>query len=107
MLFGGARLLAGARWVLERLGFDEVLAGSVGVLTGEGAFDATSLQGKLTGEVLERAARAGVRAGLLAPTATAVPEGTIVESGGGPWDSAELERRANRAVQQMLRLPPA
>jgi glycerate kinase len=107
MLFGGARLLAGARWVLERLGFDEVLAGSVGVLTGEGSFDATSLQGKLTGEVLERAARAGVRAGLLAPTATAVPEGTIVESGGGPWDSAELERRANRAVQQMLRLPPA
>jgi glycerate kinase len=107
MLFGGGRLLAGARWVLERLGFDDVLAEAVGVLTGEGGFDATSLQGKLTGEVLERAARAGVPAGLLAPSAAAVPEETVVESGGGQWDSAELERRANCAVRRLLRLPPA
>ncbi len=107
MLFGGGSLVSGAQWVLDRLRFDEVLAGAVGVLTGEGAFDATSLQGKLTGEVLERAARAGVPTGLLAPSADSVPAGTVVESGGGPWDVREFERRANRAMRRLLRLPPA
>jgi glycerate kinase len=106
-LFGGGGLVPGAGWVLDRLRFAEVLAGAVGVLTGEGAFDATSLQGKLTGEVLQRAARAGVPTGLLAPSAESVPDGTVVESGGGQWDAGELERRASRAVRRLLRLPLA
>lgn len=105
MLFGGGELVPGAGWVLDRLGFDDVVDGVAGVVTGEGAFDATSMDGKLTGEVLRRAEAAGVRTALLAPAASSVPAGVIVESGGGRWDAATLARRARAAVGRMLRLP--
>lgn len=56
----GARLVPGARHVLDAVGFDGRLDGASIVLTGEGAIDATSLSGKAVGEVAMRAARAGV-----------------------------------------------
>ncbi len=56
----GARLVPGARWVLDAVGFDALLAAAAAVLTGEGALDATSLGGKAVGEVALRAHRAGV-----------------------------------------------
>jgi glycerate kinase len=93
--------------VLEGSGFAEALPKARLVVTGEGGFDATSMCGKLTGEVISAAAALGKPVGLLAPTATDVPAGVLVESGGGHWDAAELERRARSVVQRLLRLPPA
>jgi glycerate kinase len=107
LAFAGGRLTPGAPWVLNRLGFHEVLQRATVVIVGEGGFDATSTCGKLTGEVIRAAARAGIRTGLLAPTAVDVPPGVLVEGGGGQWDAAELQRRARTLIQRMLRLPPA
>jgi glycerate kinase len=102
--FAGARLLPGAAWVLDRLGFDDTMRGAAAVLVGEGAFDRTSLEGKLNGVVLARAEAAGATRILVAPRAEHVPVGTVVETGGGTWDLAELEARAHRAVGQALGL---
>jgi len=57
----GAQLVPGAPAVLDLLGFDERLAGSDVVVTGEGRVDATTTQGKAPGEVAARAVAAGVR----------------------------------------------
>lgn len=60
--FCGAKLERGARLILDAIGFDRAASASDLVITGEGAFDATSFQGKATGEVLSRCAALGVRA---------------------------------------------
>ncbi len=57
----GAGLVPGAPTVLELIGFDERLAGVDLVVTGEGAVDATTVEGKAPGEVARRAVAAGVR----------------------------------------------
>jgi glycerate kinase len=103
--FAAAELVSGASWVLERAGFDAALRQADLVVTGEGAFDATSWEGKLTGEVLGRARAAGVPVALLAPRATGVPDGVVVETGGGEWTGDALARRAARAMRRALRLP--
>lgn len=102
--FGKGRLVPGAVWVLDRLGFGAEVERATAVLVGEGAFDRTSLEGKLSGMVLARAEATGKARILVAPRAEHVPEGTVVESGGEMWDLAELEQRAYRAVGQALRL---
>jgi glycerate kinase len=107
LAFAGGRVTPGASWVLSRLGFEAALENASAVIVGEGGFDATSTRGKLTGEVIRAAARAGIPTGLLAPTAADVPPGVLVESGRGRWDAAELERRARTLMRRMLRLPPA
>jgi glycerate kinase len=58
----GARLVPGFDFVAERVGLDSLLREADLVVSGEGFFDATSLRGKVVGGVLERAARAGVPA---------------------------------------------
>ncbi len=55
----GARLLAGAAFVLDAVGFDERLARADAAVSGEGRFDAQSLTGKIVGEIASRCARAG------------------------------------------------
>jgi glycerate kinase len=102
--FGGGRLVPGAPWVLERLGFAAAIDGAAALVVGEGAFDRTSLEGKLSGLVLSRAASAGIARVLVAPRAEHVPAGVVAESGGGHWDLDELERRTYRAVRQALGL---
>ncbi|MGW0769127.1 glycerate kinase [Streptomyces sp. NPDC002676] len=62
----GATVIPGAAAVADLLGLDEALAGADLVVTGEGRFDATSLLGKVVGEVLSRADRAGVAARVVA-----------------------------------------
>jgi glycerate kinase len=57
----GAKLVPGAPAVLDLLGFDERLASSDVVVTGEGRVDATTAEGKAPGEVARRALAAGVR----------------------------------------------
>lgn len=107
LCFAGGRLQPGASWVLDRIGWAEALVSADLVVTGEGAFDATSLAGKLTGEVLRRAQEAGIPAALVAPRVDGVPAGVTVETGGGIWSVDDLRGRVARAVGRALRLPPA
>ena len=104
MQFAEGRLVPGSVWVLDLLGFDHALDGATVVLVGEGAFDRTSLEGKLSGVALSRAAGRGVCGALVAPAADHVPAGVVVETGGGWWDLDELTRRAERVVGSALRL---
>ena len=67
----GGRLRSGYEVVAELLGFREALAASRVVLTGEGAFDATSLLGKVVGSVLDDAGTAGVPVLIVAGRVTA------------------------------------
>ena len=105
LFFGGGTLVGGADWFLDRLRFSECLLHAHLVLAGEGAFDATSLEGKLTGQVLAAASRAGVPAALLAPRADHVPPGVVLETGsdGGEWNADELARRVRTVVERALR----
>jgi glycerate 2-kinase len=51
-----AELVPGAAYVLDVVGFDELLAGAALVITGEGALDDQTFAGKAVGEVARRAA---------------------------------------------------
>jgi glycerate kinase len=101
--FGGATLVEGGPWVLRRLGFDEHLAEANAVLVCEAAFDRTSLEGKLAGIVLARARARGIPAALVAPTATDVPAGVAVETGGGVWGADDVAARVARAARLLAR----
>ena len=59
--FLGAKLVPGAPYVLDRLGFDEALRTTAFVVTGEGRLDRQTLAGKIVGEVATRARQSGVR----------------------------------------------
>ena len=104
LAFADGQLEPGAPWVLNQLGFDRALASVVGIVVAEGAFDATSLEGKLTGEAMARAVARRCPIVLVAPTATDVPDGVIVESGGGHWGAEDIQQRTKRGVGTMLRL---
>jgi glycerate 2-kinase len=58
--FRSARLLPGASYVLDAIGFDTRLPGAVLCVTGEGGLDAQTLRGKVVAEVAARCRRAGV-----------------------------------------------
>jgi glycerate kinase len=66
----GAGLVPGIELVAGQNGFAARLAAADLVLTGEGRFDATSLQGKVVGYVLQQARQAGVPAAVIAGSAT-------------------------------------
>jgi glycerate kinase len=55
-----AKLVAGAAYVLDALGFDELMRASRAVVTGEGKLDEQTLAGKAVGEVATRCRQAGV-----------------------------------------------
>ena len=57
----GAELVEGAELVLDLTRFDELAAGAALVVTGEGAVDASTFEGKAPGTVLRRCAALGVR----------------------------------------------
>jgi glycerate 2-kinase len=57
----GGELVAGAERVLDLIGFDERAAGAALVVTGEGAVDRTTTEGKAPWEVRARCRRLGVR----------------------------------------------
>jgi len=56
----GARLVPGAGFVLDAIGFDARMRAARAVVTGEGRLDAQSLTGKIVSEVATRARQAGV-----------------------------------------------
>ena len=57
----GAKLVPGAPYVLDRLGFDDAMRTAAFVVTGEGRLDRQTLAGKIVGEVATRARQSGVR----------------------------------------------
>lgn len=102
--FGQGTLVSGAEWVLDRLALARALSGASAVLVGEGSFDRTSLEGKLTGVVIRRARAAGVPIVLVTPRAEGAPADVVLESGESPWNLAELEHRATVTIRRVLRL---
>jgi glycerate 2-kinase len=95
--FLGARLRPGAEIVMDVVGFEERLAPSDVVVTGEGRFDEQSLRGKVAGAVLEVARRGGVPAVVLCGEAAARVPGVIVRSlveRVGAQDAFEQPRRS-------------
>jgi glycerate 2-kinase len=56
----GARLVPGAAYVLDAIGFDERMRAAAFVVTGEGQLDEQTLQGKIVGEVATRCRQGGV-----------------------------------------------
>ncbi len=55
-----ARLVAGAPFVLEQLGFDVRMRAARAVIVGEGRLDRATLDGRVTGDIATRARQAGV-----------------------------------------------
>ncbi len=78
--FLGARLRRGIDIVNEAVGLVERLERSDVVITGEGAFDASSLRGKVASGVLEAATALGVPVVLLCGRAEVRPEGVRVHA---------------------------
>ncbi len=56
----GARLVPGANFVLDALGFDARMRAAHAVIVGEARLDAGSLRGRVAGEIATRARQAGV-----------------------------------------------
>jgi len=56
----GAKLVPGAPYVLDAIGFDALMRGSAVVVTGEGSLDEQTLHGKIVGEVATRCRQGGV-----------------------------------------------
>ena len=56
----GARLVPGAAYVLDTIGFDAAMRESAFVVTGEGRLDSQTLQGKIVGELATRCRQGGV-----------------------------------------------
>ncbi len=107
LFFGGGTLVEGASWVLDRLEFAGLLREKVDlVVVAEAAFDETSLEGKLTGEVLRKAVGAGVPVHLIAPSARAVPRHVTFATGPGVWTARDLEEHAATSIAARLRLLP-
>lgn len=85
----GARIASGLDHVAHTTGLDDEIAGADLVITGEGRFDATSLSGKVCGEVARRAAAHGVP--------LAVVAGSVDEDAGGLLPAAQLVALADLA----------
>ena len=64
--FLGAEIRSGGQWVREVVDLRAQLADADWVITGEGCFDATSLQGKVLSGVLEDARETGTRVAVIA-----------------------------------------
>ena len=73
----GATVAPGFELVADTVGLDGALAESELVVTGEGLLDETSFAGKVLGGVVERAARAGVRALAVVGDARVDPPATL------------------------------
>jgi glycerate kinase len=85
----GAELCDGAALVLDTIGFDERAARADLVVTGEGAVDRTTLEGKAPGAVVRRCASLGIRCDLF---------GGVVRDG---LDALALSGNPSRAAEDL------
>jgi glycerate 2-kinase len=103
----GARLTPGAAEICRSVGLDQQLSRADLVLTGEGCYDASSGNGKITGAVLAAAAQAGVPAVLVAGVIAADPPpgaAAVALAGlaGGAAGAVASPERWLRAAGRML-----
>ncbi len=105
--FAKAQIAAGAEWVLARVGFDAALATAQLVITGEGAFDRTSLVGKASGEVVRRAQAAKKRVAVVAGKVEGLVGLHALDGEGRVLDAAAIAALAERAVREAFGLPAA
>src|SRR5437870_8688312 len=103
--FAKARLVPGAEWVLGRVGFDAALAKADFVVTGEGAFDRTSLAGEASGEVVRRAQAAQKRVAVVAGKVEGLIGIHALDGEGRMLDAAGIAELAERATRQAFGLP--
>ncbi len=108
----GARFERGAAHVADLVGLDAAFEGADLVVTGEGRLDRTSSEGKVVGEVLARAARAGVP--VLAVSGAAPRDGSpsglqglevAAADGPGPEPAADVAAAAQRLAAARCRGP--
>ncbi len=107
----GADITPGAAEICRAAGLDQQLGRADLVLTGEGGYDATSSDGKITGTVLAAAARAGVPAALVAgviaagpPPPDVVAAVALADLAGGAAEAMASPERWLRAAGRMLAL---
>jgi glycerate kinase len=105
--FAKAQLTGGAEWVLARVGFDAALAKAQLVITGEGAFDKTSLVGKASGEVVRRAQAAKTRVAVVAGKVEGLVGLHTLDGEGRVLDAAGISALGERAVREAFGLPGA
>ncbi len=107
VFFAKAQLVAGAEWVLSRVGFDAALAKADLVITGEGSFDRTSLVGKASGEVVRRAQAAKKKLAIVAGRVEDLIGLHALDGAGKPLDAAGIAALGDQAVRQAFGLPAA
>ncbi|HYK81979.1 MAG TPA: glycerate kinase [Gemmatimonadales bacterium] len=105
VFFAKAHLVAGAEWVLARVGFDAALARADLVITGEGSFDRTSLVGKASGEVVRRAQVAKKPVAIVAGKVDGLAGLHALDGEGRMLDAAGIAGLGERAVRQAFGLP--
>ncbi len=105
--FTKAKLVRGAEWVLDRVGFDAALAKADLLITGEGSFDRTSMVGKASGEVLRRAQAAKKRISIVAGKADELIGVHVVSGNGTTLDLLGIAALAKRATREAFGLPPS
>lgn len=98
--FWGAELAMGSVEICAVAGIPEALETADVVLTGEGAYDATSLRGKAAGHVIELAQTAGVPTGLVAGMIDDPPPGSV----GWQFDLTARAGSSEAAMAQVERL---
>jgi len=92
-----APLVAGAAAVARAVGLDDAMEGADVVITGEGRVDASSFQGKVAGEVTQRARRHGAAVFVLAGAAVGeLPPGPIGPDALLTGDTQEGDTRDDR-----------
>ena len=96
----GAELRAGAPAVLDALGFDARLAGAQLLVVGEGGLDEQSFGGKIVGELVRRAAAAGVPVYAVVGTGRLSPEAAAAAGLAAVREASTLEEieAAGRAI---------
>jgi glycerate 2-kinase len=94
----GARLVPGAAYVLGVLRFDRRLEDAGAVITGEGRLDASSLEGKLVGEVAKRCAEAGVPLHVIAGEVDPVAEAKLGAASAREAGTLQEIERAGEAI---------
>ena len=95
----GAELVAGSDAVLDLVGFDERAAAVDLVVTGEGAVDATTAEGKAPGAVARRCTRFAVRCVVVGGVVSAPVEGAeTIALSGDPARCADDLRQLGRRL---------
>lgn len=102
--FLGARVRPGVEIVMEAVGFASALDGADLVITGEGAFDERSVDGKVPGGVILAALGGGIQVAVLCGRAEVHPKDIIVASLVERFGQARALGDACRALEDLAAL---